>query len=70
MKAIRMKILTVEEFTAHRVVTDSEDYPNHTRYSAQSWSQEMGESDEVVHDCDELEAEFQRAISREQGRKA
>lgn len=58
-----MKILEIHVFTAHRVVTDSKDYPNHTRYSPHSWNVTMGESDEPVYDFKELEAKFQRAIA-------
>ena len=55
----RVKIESVTPIQAHRVVIESEDYPYHTRYSENHWTVTMGESEESVRDCSELEAAFQ-----------
>jgi hypothetical protein len=41
------------------VETDNADFPRHTRYGPNSWTVTMGESEEPVYDCAELEAAFQ-----------
>jgi hypothetical protein len=58
-----MKIIEVRQITAHVVETDSKDFPTHTRYGQNSWTVTMGESDEQVYDCAELEAAFQAFIA-------
>lgn len=58
-----MKIKEVRQITAHVVETESKDYPTHTRYGPNSWTVTMGESDEQVYECAELEAAFQAFIA-------
>lgn len=57
-----MKIEKVESMTVHFVKTDEKDYREYKRYSPESWTVAMGESDEQVYDCAELEAAFQAFI--------
>ena len=59
-----MAIKEIAKSEVHFIETDEEDYYSYTRYSATNWTVVMGESDEPVSDCEELEAEFQRAIAR------
>lgn len=54
-----MKIKKVRKITAHVVETDDDDCPRHTRYGPDSWTVSMGESEERVYECAELEAAFQ-----------
>lgn len=49
--------MKITAFTAHSVEHDGELY---TRYGPDNWTVRMGESDESVYRCEELEAEFQR----------
>lgn len=58
-----MKIKEVREITAHVVETDDKDFPRHTRYGPDSWTVSMGESEEQVYECAELEAAFQAFIA-------
>lgn len=58
-----MKITEVKQITAHIVETDSKDFPTHTRYGPNSWTVSMGESDEQVYECAELESAFQAFIA-------
>ena len=54
-----MNIKSAESTTVHFVETDDDGYTLYTRYSADNWTVRMGESDESVYDCAELEAAFQ-----------
>ena len=56
---IFMNIKSVTPQTVHFVETDGGDIYQYTRYGANSWTVRMGESDEQVYDCEELEAAFQ-----------
>jgi len=49
----------VTKITCHFVTTDEETY---TRYSENSWSVVMGESEEQVYDCADIEKEYQEYI--------
>ena len=60
-----MKIEGITKAEIHFVTTDEEDYYEYTRYSATNWTVRMGESDEPVYDCEELESMFQRALANE-----
>lgn len=60
-----MKIEEITKAEIHFVTTDEEDYYEYTRYSATNWTVRMGESDEPVYDCKELESMFQRALANE-----
>lgn len=52
-----IKIEEIREFTAHIVETKKHTY---TRYSPQCWTIIMGESEEPVYDCEELEEAYQK----------
>lgn len=54
-----MNIREVREVTCHSVITDEKDYREYTRYGPESWTVRMGESDEQVYECAELEKAFQ-----------
>lgn len=57
-----MQIKNVEEATVFFVQTD-EPYPNqYTRYDPYNWTVSIGESDEPVYDCQELEDLFQQYL--------
>lgn len=56
-------IVSVTPINAHIVVTDKEDCPSYTRYGPDSWTVSMGESEEQVYECAELESEFQKFIA-------
>lgn len=57
-----MRIVSIKPIKAHRVTTDEPDYHEYTRYAPDSWTVTMGESDESVYDCAELEKEFQKFL--------
>lgn len=54
-----IEIEEIREFTAHRVETQDNTY---TRYSSMCWTIVMGESEEPVYDCEELEKAYQNHI--------
>ena len=60
-----MKILNVTPISGFIVETDEDEQFNYTRYGADSWYVKMGESDEPVYDCKEIEARFQEYIKTE-----
>ena len=45
--------------------TDDDELFSYTRYGADCWYVNMGESDEPVYDCKEIEAKFQEYIKSE-----
>lgn len=55
-----IKIEEIREFVSHTVETDENTY---TRHSSQCWTIVMGESEEPVYDCNELEKAYQEYIS-------
>lgn len=54
-----MKILSVTCVTSFSVETDEDEYNEYTRYGENCWMVRMGESDETVYDCEELEKLYQ-----------
>ena len=58
-----MKIKSVTPISGHVVETDEKEFPRHTRYGPDSWTVSMGESDDQVYDCAELEAAYQAFIA-------
>ena len=60
-----MKIVKAEELRVIRVETDESEYSNYTRYSSDCWYVQMGESDEPVYDCEELENLYQKYLKAE-----
>ena len=59
-----MKIENVTKITAFRIVTNEDEYCNYTRHSADVWTVVMGESEESVNDCKELEKLFQNYLDK------
>ena len=57
-----MKILDVRESKSYNVETDEPELYLYTRYGSDNWYVRMGESDEPVYDCEEIEALFQEYI--------
>lgn len=55
-----IKIEEIREFVSHTVETSENVY---TRHSSQCWTIVMGESEEPVYDCEELEKAYQEFIS-------
>lgn len=61
-----MKIVKAIRKVIHFVETDEKSYRDHTRYGPDSWTVRMGESDEQVYDCAELEEAFQAFLKTKQ----
>lgn len=57
-----MEIKGITKAEIHFVTTDEGDYYEYTRYSSTNWTVRMGESDEPVYNCEELEDMFQSAL--------
>jgi len=49
--------MKIEESKIHYITKDNNSY---TRHSPNNWTISMGESDEQVYDCTDLEQEFQK----------
>ena len=60
-----MKILNATAINGFIVETDEDELFNYIRYGADCWYVKMGESDEPVYDCKEIEARFQEYIKTE-----
>ena len=56
---VALRIISAKESKCFFVETDEDEYCQYTRYSSESWFVAMGESDEPVYDCSELERLFQ-----------
>jgi len=54
-----MKITDVTPIKGVRVTTDEDEYNEYTRYGPDCWYVQMGESDEPVYECQELERLYQ-----------
>lgn len=62
-----MRAMEISEHTIHYLQTDEEGWNFYTRYSADSWSVKIGESDEPVYDSGkiiELESLFREWSSK------
>ena len=59
-----MRIKEVTKSTVFYVKTGGNEPRQYTRYSSDNWSVLMGESEEPVYECQELEEEFQRYIAK------
>lgn len=57
-----MKVTAVLPVVVHLVTTDQKEFHTYTRFSSANWTQTMGESDEPVYDCQELEAAYQAFV--------
>jgi hypothetical protein len=60
-----MKILKVTPISGFIVETNEDEQFSYTRHGADCWYVKMGESDEPVYDCKEIEAKFQEYIKSE-----
>jgi len=58
-----MKIIQTSSAVVHYVETDEAELNLYTRHSPEYWTVTMGESEEIIHDCEELERLFQNYIS-------
>lgn len=58
-----MEIKSIDETVVYTVVTDQPGWDTYHRYGAETWMIGMGESDEMVYDCSELESKFQEFIN-------
>jgi len=59
-----MKIVNAEKSIVFYVETDEKELNRYTRHSSCSWTVIMGESDEPVYDCEDLEKLFQEWVSQ------
>lgn len=50
----------IEKSEINYVTTADEDYNEYIRYSSSSWMVRIGESEDPIYACDELEKEFQK----------
>ena len=57
-----MKITSIEKIESFIIKTDEDDYYQYHRYGSDSWFVTMGESEEPVHYCEEIEKLFQEYI--------
>ena len=57
-----MKITKVSKSVVFYITTDDDDLFEYKRYSSNNWTVSMGESDEPVYDCEDLEEMFQKWI--------
>ena len=53
-----MQIKQVTKRISFVVETDDPDYPIYIRYGKNCWANEMGHSEEIIYDSDELEQLF------------
>lgn len=59
-----MKITEITKEIIFQVHTEDCDYYLYTRRSADNWTVRMGESDEPLYDCAEIEGKFQEFLAR------
>ena len=59
-----MKIVNVTKSIVFYVETDENELNRYTRHSSENWTVTMGESDEPIYDCEELEKVFQEWVSQ------
>lgn len=62
-----MRIIEVSKAVIFYVTTDSDELYEYKRYSADNWTVIMGESDEPVYDCEDLEEMFQKWLASNGG---
>ena len=55
-----MIIESVDKIKGHIVETDGDEEFSYTRYSSDCWFVRMGESDEPVYHCEDIEKLFQK----------
>lgn len=59
-----MKITEVTKIVCFLVETDDEYNYMHTRYGADDWTVRMGESDEPLYNCGEIETLYQEWFAK------
>lgn len=59
-----MKLKEVTKAIVFFVETDEDEQNYYTRYSADNWTVRMGESDEPLFYCEEIEKLFQEWLSK------
>ena len=59
-----MKITEVTKIVCFLIETDDEDNYMYTRYSFDNWTVRMGESDEPLYNCEEIEALYQEWLTK------
>lgn len=57
-----MRITKITPVTGERVTTDENEFNEYIRYGADCWYVQMGESDEPVYECRELERLYQEHV--------
>jgi len=62
MKSNATHIKEVTKAEVYFVTTDEKDCCEYTRYSPEVWTVKMGDSDESLYDCQELEGLFQSYV--------
>ena len=60
-----MKITEVTKVICFFIETDDEDNYMYNRYDANNWTVRMGESDEPLYNCDEIEKLYQEWITKQ-----
>jgi len=59
-----MKITKVTKIVCFLIETDEESWNEYTRYGADNWTVTMGESDEQLYDCKEIENLYQEWLAK------
>ena len=59
-----MEITEVTKIVCFLIETDDEYQNEYTRYSADNWTVRMGESDEALYNCKEIEALYQEWLAK------
>ena len=59
-----MKITEVTKIVCFLIETDDEDNYMYTRYGADNWTARMGESDEPLYSCEEIETLYQEWLAK------
>ena len=60
-----MKITEVTKVICFFIETDDEDNYMYNRYGVNNWTVRMGESDEPLYNCDEIEKLYQEWITKQ-----
>lgn len=55
-----MKIISITPISCESVITDESEYNEYIRYGSGYWTVRIGESDEPVYNCADLERLYQK----------
>lgn len=58
-----MKIIEARKIECHKITVEGGDWQFYTRYGPDSWTVQLGDSDEPVYDYEELEKKLQAFIA-------